>query len=78
MIIIISTLPLAQVAHCAELDISLTGLVLAATVTATAAVTNTATLRVMVHTNLRSEENMIEAGIRALCMCRLYSTDDNV
>ena len=45
---------MAQVAHCAELDISLTGLVLAATVTATAAVTNTATLRVMVHTNLRS------------------------
>ena len=43
-----------KVAHCAELDISLTGLVLAATLTATAAVTNTNTVRVMVHTNLRS------------------------
>ena len=44
-----------KVAHCAELDISLTGLVLAATLTATAAVTNTNTVRVMVHTNLRSD-----------------------
>ena len=43
-----------KVAQCAELDISLTGLVLAATLTATAAVTNTNTVRVMVHTNLRS------------------------